>query len=91
MVIFKAKKLEDGEFVEGMYTWCKVYNTHYIQEEFSKGQVKNSIDPSTLQISFDGESWNSIEEVANRVKFVDDNAITVIGVNNGDINMRFDK
>jgi len=81
--IYKADTI-DGKEVEGYY--YKMINVgrdtrtpYIISKDLTDPEFDDyfEINPDTLKISFDGESWYKIEEVAARIKFVEDNAITI--------------
>jgi len=64
--IFQAKKIDSDELVEGSLSSGSVGN--WIEPDNSCTCTGYEIDPSTLKISFDGDSWYSVESVKSDIE-----------------------
>lgn len=70
--IYRAKKIDSDEYVEGYYVFEEYSEKHIILQNNRLGYFRNYIDPSTLAMSFNGGvTWRTLEEVHNGLSFLD--------------------
>lgn len=62
-IIYKAKRIVDGKFIEGYYNYDLYLNSHAITIFTDIGCEEYTIDPSTLEIKTESGEFAPLSEV----------------------------